>query len=895
MASFSKLEELDLTQDEVERFSTAFKDEKFRKMLCEYAEEISNPENKKKYEEEIIQLEKERGMDVKFVHPKPGYVLKTSVNGDQKCFINVCSNDLINKPVCKAGKGANGTVGQHWSLPYSLAPGREDLGKDGRKHMIYDVVFHSDTLYMANKNQKFKTMVDQTSVEVIEKQLNAKLDLRNVKTLKAKYKGMPEAAVIRKPIPGVPKEPPDEDDPLRFPYPYGSPKSEMASGNGTKPKTTSKSSKSAVKDKNTKTQDSKLTQPKYAIIHRSHVDLQDYRYAREAAPSTRPKELVITIDLPLLKSAENACLDVNEQVLSLESQKPAYKLNLNLPYPVDENLGSATFNKSKRQLVVTLPVLRLKQTLEIGQFSAGDFEQSGNESTESGQSFCESEFYELERHSPHQNGERFGACVNPESEFELSTLQDSNLEQSENDEHLKLSQSKTLTESVAKETALVSNNTSVKPNDVIAFSKLVSEVDPEEQENVTNAMSGKESLGSLEEVCSRSAGEEVDDYLQLDSSANTAFNLDDYLKKTEPVCPDFHYHQNKDAITFILQVQNINEESFKSVLQTHEYSVIFGTQDSDVFYSLRVQFPPEHQLDTTETIVNISKDNAAVVLMKSPECRGLWQSFHVGGTCNCLQKKLFVTSENINQFLSTTLEDPVPNELSGKHPLISVTEISESGLVIHSKQQESENTSSHRLFLKPDRVNYNEACNAASNIQPQTGEIYPSESIAEDNTLEKETSLANDAPESVSNHKDQLLMAGEGTNIKVPNDMDQLIDRNSWTAVNASKLSEVKMKSESIMSPSHISTIYADKPQSVNCKKSVQFKQCVEVDDGHVLDEDDLPSNQKDGNTPKFIITTAPLQILEEINPNDQSIKIISDHKTQSAFNFQNMELYQLD
>ncbi|XP_060684487.1 protein kintoun isoform X1 [Hemiscyllium ocellatum] len=912
MASFSKLEDLDLTRDEVERFSTAFKDEKFRKMLCEYAEEISSPENKKKYEEEITQLEKERGMDIKFVHPKPGYVLKTSVNGDQKCFINVCSNDLIHKPFCKAEKGANGTVGQHWSLPYSLAPGREDLGKGGRKHMIYDVVFHPDTLYMANKNKKFKTMVDQTSIEVIEKQLNAKLDSRNFKTLKVKYKGMPEAAVIRKPIPGVPKKPPDDDDPLQFPYPFGSLKSETPSGHGTKSKTTSKSAETAMKDKNTKSQDSKSTQPKYSIIHRSHIDLQDYRYARDAASSTRPKELVIAIDLPLLKSAENACLDVTEQFLSLESQKPAYKLDLHLPYPVDENLGSAMFNKSKRQLVVTLPVLPMKQALEVGQFSAGDFKQTRNESTESGQLLCKSDC-QLEGYSHQQNGGRFGDGVNPESEFEFSTLQVSTLVQSENNEHFKLNESKTFTESTAKEVAIVSNKTLAKPNDVIASSKLVSEVDREEQENVAKegaiAISGKESLGTLEKVCSPSADEQVD--VGADSSANTAFYYGDYLKKTEPVCPDFHYHQNKDTITFVLHVQNINEESFKSVLHTHDYRVVFGTQDSDVLYSLIVQFPPEHQLDTAESVVNISKDNAAVVLMKSPECRGLWQSFHAGESCNCLQKNLCVTSENINQFLSTSLEDPVTNELPEKHPLISVVEISESGLVIHSKQQESENTSSQGLSLKLDKVNHNEACNAA-NVQKQTEETSVSESIAEGKILEEETPLANDAVEFVSNDKYQLVAmagtdnflettnAGEGTNNEVPNyDRNQLTHSNCWTSVNASKLiSEVKMKSES---PSHASTICVDKPLSVNdepllvnCEKSVHFKQCTEVDD-NVLDEDDFPSNQKDENTPKFINTTAPLQILEEINPNDQSVKIISDHKTKSAFNFQSMELYQLD
>ena len=36
----------------------------------EYAQEISDPVNRQRYEEEITQMERERGQDVKFLHPK---------------------------------------------------------------------------------------------------------------------------------------------------------------------------------------------------------------------------------------------------------------------------------------------------------------------------------------------------------------------------------------------------------------------------------------------------------------------------------------------------------------------------------------------------------------------------------------------------------------------------------------------------------------------------------------------------------------------------------------------------------------------------------------------------------------------------------------------------------
>ena len=90
MASDKKFEDLNLSKDELDRFSKALKDEEFRKLFVEYAEEISDPVNKARYEAEIAEMENERGMDIKFVHPQPGYVVKTTVNGETKAFINIC-------------------------------------------------------------------------------------------------------------------------------------------------------------------------------------------------------------------------------------------------------------------------------------------------------------------------------------------------------------------------------------------------------------------------------------------------------------------------------------------------------------------------------------------------------------------------------------------------------------------------------------------------------------------------------------------------------------------------------------------------------------------------------------------------------------------------------------
>lgn len=87
-----KFRELNLSQDEMSRLSEALKKEEFRKLLLDYAEEISDPKNRELYEQEISALEQERGMNVTFIHPEPGYCLKTT----QESRVSDCILHLYN-------------------------------------------------------------------------------------------------------------------------------------------------------------------------------------------------------------------------------------------------------------------------------------------------------------------------------------------------------------------------------------------------------------------------------------------------------------------------------------------------------------------------------------------------------------------------------------------------------------------------------------------------------------------------------------------------------------------------------------------------------------------------------------------------------------------------------
>ncbi|XP_061599268.1 protein kintoun [Cololabis saira] len=383
-----KLRELNMTDDEIKRLSKAFKDDKFREMLHDYAQEISDPGNRKKYEEEIRLWEQERGFSAEFIQPTPFMVIRTSVAGEQKCFINICSNENIGKPTSKFDVSENGQRGQRWSLPYITHPGRQDTNPKGIKFMIYDVIFHPDTLHIASKSKAFMNMVTDTAIQGIQDGFKVTLDKNNVKEMKTKYKGVLQSCMIRKPIPGYEaKEPADHHDPLAF----------LHSDDATAQKKPVESPLSRSSDVNPISfqiqpqQAKEPTKPNYTVKYRSCIDLQDFRCSRDSAKGPRPKEIVVTIDLPLLKSVRDTNLEVKEKSLLLESKRPAYRLELPLSYPVDEEKGEAKFNKLRGQLTVTLPIRPLHVAFDsfVGPAASESDSKSDGESQEERSGFEE--------------------------------------------------------------------------------------------------------------------------------------------------------------------------------------------------------------------------------------------------------------------------------------------------------------------------------------------------------------------------------------------------------------------------------------------------------------------------------------------------------------------------
>lgn len=357
-------DESTLTRTDIEAIQEAMKSKKFREMLADYCDEVRDPANQALYQKEMTQLEKERGYDITFINPKGGYVIKTSVAGDRKAFINICSNENIGKP-SHSVESVNGQKGMNWQIPYSLIPPREDYDNKKQRCVIYDVVFHPDTLRMAEVNERFREIVNKTAFDGLQSTYKIHLDINNCRFPKSFYKGMTTSAVVRKEDPNF--KPPTEDESEKLSpevieklYPQHNYTNHKEPQESSEIKTATKKRAGFEKKEFSHSLDEGYTIPKYVIKQQKNIDLQDYTFHKDSKQySAIPSQLVVEINLPLISSTTDCILDVNDKSLSLVVEKPAkYKLNLSLPYPVDDNCGNAKFDKTKHMLIVTLPVIK---------------------------------------------------------------------------------------------------------------------------------------------------------------------------------------------------------------------------------------------------------------------------------------------------------------------------------------------------------------------------------------------------------------------------------------------------------------------------------------------------------------------------------------------------------
>ncbi|KOX80466.1 Protein kintoun [Melipona quadrifasciata] len=389
-------EDLDVTREELNKLTECLKKEEFRKMLVEYVEEVTDPKNVEVYQNEITQLEKARGVDVTFVSPQPSYVIKTSVNGDQKCFINVCTSEHVQPSFKQGDRG-------QWSIPHLLTPPRDDLDKKNVRCKVFDVIFHPDTIFLFLKHTKLRKIIDDTAMDGVENNFNVELDRKNIKFPHTRYMGVCHPTVIRKPSKDVPEKKvggldidPEIYQKLMASYDESRQQQLKRAEKVPKCSPSTKYYNKKLGDEDDQVDVTKFAKPKFTIKYRTNVELEDFgnsRYAKMNA--TVPKALIVVVNLPLLKTATDATLDVQERSFCVQSVKPAkYLLQLPLPYRVDADNGSAKFDQKHKKLVVTLPVVETTIPIYSPSTATEDDETRGSDGNSAEDSSSQSQVIE---------------------------------------------------------------------------------------------------------------------------------------------------------------------------------------------------------------------------------------------------------------------------------------------------------------------------------------------------------------------------------------------------------------------------------------------------------------------------------------------------------------------
>jgi HSP20 family molecular chaperone IbpA len=423
---------------EEQKFKKAFKDPKFRDLMNDYMEEISDPKHRKvsrvhatiacpgpcltialqEQEAYIRQLEGDNKVpeDKEFMKPKPGFVVKTQkVSDKSKMFVNIVHSEKVEKATMeRCDKGVN------WQLPYTLGPLRQEKDKKGNLIPAIDCCYNPQTIARAQKDSRFKGLIVNTALDAVERafkevqKAEVKID-RKYTVLKGiaykngdpvlmmlssskKKEAFPHATadLAAKEVEKATAERLEEEESAREAANRpGATADELADdATGGAPtlqglydtlgipevkekeeqqkkeeKRKKKKVKPAVKagflgktKKKTKAiEEVKPTGPEtpaYKLVERGQIDLSQFLTSDLAAHGqhSRPEELVAHISLPKLKSASGVELDVSERRLVVTDERNLYHLNVALPFPVQEDKGSAKFDKAKKRLTITMPV-----------------------------------------------------------------------------------------------------------------------------------------------------------------------------------------------------------------------------------------------------------------------------------------------------------------------------------------------------------------------------------------------------------------------------------------------------------------------------------------------------------------------------------------------------------
>lgn len=374
---------LNLNKDEIDRFSTAFKDPKFKDMFMNYVKEISDSGNKETMEKLIKQCEqKDNGKTSdpmagkELLLPHAYFCVKTSnINTKEKVFINICYCDKIKNCNSVDDPQRHGT---QWEIPYSLGGAAQEKDKTGNNCVVYDFIIGTQTHEYTNTSKAFKQFLIITAIEAIEKQKNIQLERKFTLPL-IKYKGKNGSKEPR--IFTIQKEnlsTISQSDANIKKLEYRIDGNKASSNNSNKKENASNKENRPKKIKNEESPDlngscnlnaqkdiefAHLNQgweteikPVYEVLYRSTIDYGQYWTDSQINDSkTVPEAILLRINLPDIFHVQDVIVDLETNRVFIRVPGK-YRLKIDLKYIVNKLRSQAQWKKQTHQLVITLPI-----------------------------------------------------------------------------------------------------------------------------------------------------------------------------------------------------------------------------------------------------------------------------------------------------------------------------------------------------------------------------------------------------------------------------------------------------------------------------------------------------------------------------------------------------------
>jgi len=365
---------MDISQDEVSMLGKAMRKKKFRGLMQEYVDEISDPAHRKEYDEYLEELEAKREMPdgVELLRAEPGMCVLTHVRfgtgQKQKLYLNICHTPHLGEVGMQ--RDASGD-GQRVNLPYTLSPPRPDRDLDEATNVLTcDFAVHTTTLARvappSGNPQMLKVLVDTACQAIEQSYLKSKEEvLKDFKVLDIPCKGgtpypmSVPIGTVKRDASTVAKQPKGKAvTPAELRQLKKDARAKMGQGTEAIEEADEDEEEEVVKPEEAPT---RIRVPQHRLLHVHDLDLGNFlEQPCEDNVNRRqvPRQLKLVVNLPTVKKVSEVDLDVAATNVVLEVADKFY-LDVSLPYEIDAGKATAKFDKHKSpsELTLVLPVV----------------------------------------------------------------------------------------------------------------------------------------------------------------------------------------------------------------------------------------------------------------------------------------------------------------------------------------------------------------------------------------------------------------------------------------------------------------------------------------------------------------------------------------------------------